>query len=233
MARVRFSIQEHQAQVLFLRGQGHALLALGREMLEDAQQSGEPSARIAGHKALSAANILLGRIDDGIREDQMARDIALGQADVIDLAVRESNLAVDYAMAGHFSVAHRGFQRAIDICRSAAAEHRAVNSLLWLGRVNLAEGDLEQARANADLALRLAQDVGGRFLPDCHNVVGAVHIADSSWTAAEASFQRSLALRNRADQLAGASSVSSASERCTCTRGNGKRHVSRTLRRST
>jgi DNA-binding SARP family transcriptional activator len=202
-SRIRFSIRQHQAQVLFLRGRGHALLELGGEMLADAQQSGEPGARIAGHKALSAANILLGRIDDGIREDQMARDIAVEQDDLIDLAVRESNLAVDHAMAGHFALAHDGFQRAIDICRSVGAEHRAVNSLLWLGRVNLAEGDVEQARANADLALRLAQDVGVRFLPDCHNVIGAVQIAECNWNAAEASFKQSLTLRNRGDQLAG------------------------------
>ncbi|MFN0073177.1 MAG: hypothetical protein ACKVVP_16980, partial [Chloroflexota bacterium] len=142
-------------------------------------------------------------VESGVTANTQARDMALQLGDAVELAIRESNLAIDQFLAGQFTVAREGLERAVGLCRGVAAEYRAVNSLLWLGRVGLAEGDLKRAKRDAELALDLAREAGARFIPDCHDVIGAVRIAESNWDAAESSFRQALSMRNRTDHLAG------------------------------
>lgn len=199
----RFWLQLELSYVLFLQGQFKAMLARGQQILQDATASGQPLFRFWGHNVVALAQMGLGQTDEALEHSRAGRDCAALTDDKTRLAVAEANLGVVCGFAGRLAEALPHLERAVALYGEAAADLRAANPLRWIGRVYLGLGDLERARQQADLACALATQAGDRWIADCLDLRGLVHLHSAEWDAAEASFDQALQARATVDHAEG------------------------------
>ena len=95
---------------------------------------------------------------------------------------------------GRLTEARAALERAIALFHDSAGDLRAVIPRQMLGRVLLAEGDLEQARAQGEIALAWATEAQDRWDADCRELLGAIHSMRAEWPDAEASFSQALVI---------------------------------------
>jgi tetratricopeptide (TPR) repeat protein len=199
----RFWLQLELSYVLFLQGQFNEMLARGQQILHDATESGQPLPLFWGHNVVALAQMGLGQTDAALEHSRAGRDYAAQTDDKIRLAVAESNLGVVCGFAGKLPEALPHLERAVALYGEAAADLRAANPIRWLGRVYLGLGDLERAREHADLACAVATQAGDRWLADCLDLRGLVHLHSGEWDAAEASFDQAIQARAAVDHAEG------------------------------
>jgi tetratricopeptide (TPR) repeat protein len=66
-----------------------------------------------------------------------------------------------------------------------------------LARVELAEGNLTEARHYTELACSVASEENPRWLAECNDMLGAIHTLACDWEAAQAALERAVEQRQR------------------------------------
>ena len=172
-------------------------------MLPAAEALGRPKPTEWSHNVLALAAMGRGQVDEAIGHFDQSRSLAERSNDQLDLAMAHSNLGIQHQYAGDFARARAELERAIELCREAVAEHRAINTIQRLGWVLLGEGDLRSALRQAEYARVLASRAADRWVADCHDLLGTVAALQADWTTAIDSFEEALRLRERGPHVVG------------------------------
>jgi tetratricopeptide (TPR) repeat protein len=203
VAVARLRLQASKVIPLFLQGRYKELLGLGRQMVQIAADLDQPRPLAWAHNAVALAHMAQGQVEPGIEHFQRNLEAAERVDDKVLMAIAHENLGLQYYRGGRFDAARAHLDRALALFRDSAAGHRAVMSLQALGRLWLAEGDMERAREQAELGLTLAEEAQDRFAGDCYDLLGATHALRAEWEAAEAGYQKALQIRERVGHVAG------------------------------
>ena len=161
------------------------------------------------HNVLALAAMGRGQVDEALDHFEQFRDAAARSNDHLDLAMAHSNLGIQHQYAGDFAQARAELERAVELCREAAAEHRAINTMQRLGWVFLGEGNLDAALRQGEYACALASRAADRWAADCHDLLGAIAVLQADWSRAidcvrgGAAAARAWAARRRAGRDAG------------------------------
>jgi tetratricopeptide (TPR) repeat protein len=172
-------------------------------MLGDAEQIGAPDAIGAAHSVVAWSYMGRGMADDAIRAYEQAQAAAIRAGDKNMMAIAEDNLGIQNYRAARFAAARLHLDRAVELYRQMAHEIRAVNSIQTLGRILLAEGDLDGAAEQAEIARSATMRGQDRWLADCLDLIGGIQIMRGEWTAAARGFEQALEVRERVGHLAG------------------------------
>jgi DNA-binding SARP family transcriptional activator/Tfp pilus assembly protein PilF len=201
MARLRLHLDK--VVPWFLQGRFRALLALGQDMLADAQELGRPLLLNWAHITLGVGYGGQGHLDRAIDEQMLALDAAEQGSDKITVAVTRESLGITYLRAGQYDAAEERLKEALALYREFADDQRAVNTLQAMGRLALATGALDQAREFAEVALALATQVQHRVAAECHELLALIHELRCEWSAAEYRHRLALDIRRQAAHVAG------------------------------
>jgi DNA-binding SARP family transcriptional activator len=196
-ARVRIQLLYDRAFLGHLLGRFREVEAMGRLMLGLADAHPEPVNEFMACSILALACMSQGRDAEAVEQYRRAVAAAERAHDLIGQAVFHENLGKQHHLAGRFADATAELERAIALYQDAAAGPRAVNAIHRVARVRLSQGEVEVAQRQADLALSRALDGQDRWAAECHDVLGAIHALLGAWDAAEASYERALAIRER------------------------------------
>jgi DNA-binding SARP family transcriptional activator/tetratricopeptide (TPR) repeat protein len=199
----RLRLQLDKALPWFLRGRFGELLALGQQMLRVAVELDQPHPLNWAHTALGMAHGGQGRIGRALEHQALALAAAERTGDKIHLAVTHESLGITCYRGGQFAAARVHLERALALYRESARDSRAVNTLQALGRLLLAEGSVESAREQAELACTLATEAHERWAAECHDVLASVHVLRAEWDKAQDCFEQSLRIRERVGHAAG------------------------------
>lgn len=190
-----FHLRIERGYLWFLEGRFQQMLRQGEELVRNAEVHGQPLLLFWAHNSVGLALMGLGQLDRAVAHSERALAAAERAGDSMRLAVASANLGIVQCFAGEPAAARPNLERAVDLYHEAAADRRAANTVQWLGRALLALGEPEQARRQAELACAYAEESHDRWGADCHDALGMVHALRAEWEAAEANFERALALR--------------------------------------
>ena len=199
----RLRLLTDKAYLLFLRGRFAEQAEIGAEMLSAAEALGSSRPLEWSHNVLALAAMGRGQVDEALGHFEQFRDAAARSNDHLDLAMAHSNLGIQHQYAGDFAQARIELERAVELCREAAAEHRAINTMQRLGWALLGEGDLEAALHQGEYACALASRAADRWAADCHDLLGTIAVLQANWTRANDAFEEALRLRERGPHVVG------------------------------
>jgi DNA-binding SARP family transcriptional activator/predicted ATPase/class 3 adenylate cyclase len=199
----RLWLRYNQAFIWYLRGRYRDLYDLGNEILAVGTQLGLASALAAAHNVLAWSWMGQGRVDEALREYELAQDVALRANDKNSLAVAEENLGIQCYRGAHFARARVHLERAVELYRELAGNRRNVNCIQTLARVSIAEGDPQSAIRYAEEALAAAVDGHDRWVADCQDVLGTAYAVLGEDDRAIPVFEQALAVRERVGHAAG------------------------------
>jgi DNA-binding SARP family transcriptional activator len=202
-ALARLHLQTLQGLVWFLRGRYGDLRRLGEQMLSSAARLSQPVGRAWAHSVVAWAEQGQGHISPGLSHFLAALEAAEASHDKIEEAVVRVNLGQQYYLGGAFGPALEQLTKAIGLYRECASELAALNALFRVALVYLAQGNIQRAREQAEAGLELAVGARIRFAADYHEVLGRIQLLRCEWERAEASFERSMAIRREAGYVAG------------------------------
>jgi tetratricopeptide (TPR) repeat protein len=101
-------------------------------------------------------------------------------------------------VAGDYQAAENFYQQAIELLRQQHNVHNLAADLLNLGRVRLAQSDLEAASAHFSESLKLAQDCGRiDVVSRAHHAMALVHISLNQHESATVQARKALDLFRR------------------------------------
>jgi tetratricopeptide (TPR) repeat protein len=200
---VRSHLLALKAYVWFFEGRFEQLLHLGEEMIAAAREIGQPRLLSAAHSVRGWAYMGRGSVREALAEYQLALAAAVASEDKMDIAMGHVNLGVQSYLGARLSEARVHLETGIQMFREAAGELRIINALQHLGRVSLAEGDLELARTHADLALELATEQHDRWAADCRDLLANIHVLRTEWEAAQPYYEQALEVRREVGFKAG------------------------------
>jgi DNA-binding SARP family transcriptional activator/class 3 adenylate cyclase len=196
---VRLRLQYEVAYIWFLQGRFIAMLVRAEEILRVALDLGQPRPRFWAHNIVALAHFGSGRVDPAVHHFELAAAAAAESEDKVDLAIAHSNLGLQCYLGGRFAEAKVELERAIALYRDATADRRTANPMQALGRVWLAQGDVERAREHGELACAIATEAQDRWEADCHDLLGMIHGVRAEWGEAERQFNLALKSRERVD----------------------------------
>ncbi len=199
----RLDVLTDKAYLLFLQGRFEEQSALGTEMLAIAHQLGLPKPLQWAHNVLGLANLGRGQVTAALSHFQRFLETALHANDALDEALAHSNLGIQYQYAGEFESARAQLERAIQLCREAEAEPRAINSIQRLGWVLVGLGDLDGALRQAEWGHALASSASDRWAADCQDLLGTIFSLRGDWSIAASHFEEALRLRERGPHIVG------------------------------
>ena len=199
----RLRLLTDKAYLLFLRGHFAEQAAIGAEMLSAAEALARPKPLEWAHNVLALAAMGRGQVDEALNHFERFREAAARSNDHLDLAMAHSNLGIQHQYAGDFARARTELARAVELCREAAAEHRAINTMQRLGWALLGEGDLEAALRQGEYASALASRAADRWAADCHDLLGTIAVLQADWPRAIDAFEQALHLRERGPHVVG------------------------------
>jgi tetratricopeptide (TPR) repeat protein len=203
VTQAKLRLLTDKGYLLFLLGRFSEQTAIGLEMLPLAEALDQPKPIQWAHNALAMAAMGRGQVDVALEHYGRFRDLAAGTSDRLDQAIAHSNLGVQHQYAGEFQRARAELEHAIELCREAGAEHRAINSIQRLGWVLVGEGDLSAALQQAEQARDLASRASDRWAADCFDLLGTIFSHRAAWATATASFEQALRLREHGPHAAG------------------------------
>jgi tetratricopeptide (TPR) repeat protein len=176
----------------------------------------QESALGPGHPALSAtegfvADLLerTGRHDRALplRERMLAARERSSGPESLDVARRLLELARDCAEVGNHARAIQGYERAGRIfAKSSPARLEVVESTLFVGREELAQGDLTAAEATLNKVLRMWEGQEHPYpnlVGDTHLALGQVYVAARREREATGAIERAVALHRQGIALNG------------------------------
>ena len=199
----RLRLLTDKAYLLFLQGRFGEQSTIGEEMVPAAEELGRPKPIQWAHNVLALAALGRGQVDEALGHFDQSRAVAERANDQLDLAMAHSNLGIQHQYAGDFSLARAELERAIELCRAEAAEHRAINTSQRLGWALLGEGDLRSALRQAEYARTMASQASDRWAADCHDLLGTIAGLQCDWQAAIEYFEQALHLRERGPHVVG------------------------------
>ena len=201
LAGLRLKLEK--ANAWSLTGQAAQAIALGEEMLREASLLNQPAARNWAHAALLMGYDIGGDVVRAVEHGELALAEAEQIGDKVYLAVSRESLGLASYRGGRLTEARSQLERALALYRDAANDARAINCLLSLGRVELAEGRLDRALEYGEIACGLAAEARSRFKAPCEELLGATYALRCLWDSAAKHFDRALELRERAAQAPG------------------------------
>jgi DNA-binding SARP family transcriptional activator len=202
-AMARLHLQSLKALIWFLRGRFRAVFELGDQMRKAAHDLGQPLASAWAHSVIAWAHLGRGHTLEACAEYQLALQAAETSGNKIQVAVVRVNLGTQYYLGGRFSLAREHLVGAIALYRECADEPAGLNALHVLARIWLAEGDLVQARVQAEAALTQALEARIRFAADCYDVLATIQDLCAEFEAAEVNFGHAIRIRREAGYVAG------------------------------
>jgi tetratricopeptide (TPR) repeat protein len=136
-----------------------------------------------------------GKVSAGLFEYARALEFAENSGDKIAIAMATVNSGVQNYLGGRLAEARTHLERGRQLFRESAGELRMINAIQHLGLVSLAEGDVEGARAQAELALDLATEQQDYWAADCHDLLGRISLLRGDYESARANFDVALRMR--------------------------------------
>ncbi len=200
---MRMYFQQMIALVRYLQGRYREIIELGRELLGEAEQLGQPSALMRAHLVSGWGFMGQGRVSEALEHKYLAVEAAERAGDKMQVAIAHENLALQNYLGGRFAAAHDEVDRALAIFRESASELRAVHSLQHLCRVWVAEGELDRPREQVTLALELEVAGQERWAADSHQILADIAILRGEWQTARAHAEEALGVRRRVGDMAG------------------------------
>ncbi len=203
VAAARLRLQYLNALVWYLQGRYVELLQLGQAMRGVAATLAQPRSLFAAHSAIAWAHMGQGRVTQALEQYTLALAAAEHTGDKIQLAIAHDNLGFQHYLGGRFAAAREHLDRALALFRLAAGDLRAVNTFQHLCRLWVAEGELNRARGQVEMALQLEVEGRERWAADGYHLVGVITALRAEWDAAEASFEQALGIRQQVGDTAG------------------------------
>ncbi|MBV9359444.1 MAG: AAA family ATPase [Chloroflexi bacterium] len=200
---MRMYLRQMIALVRYLQGRYREIIELGRELLREAEELGQPSVLMRAHLVSGWGFMGQGRVSQALEHEQLAVEAAERAGDKMQLAIAHENLALQNYLGGRFAAAHREVERALAIFRESASELRAVHSLQHLCRVWVAEGELDRPREQVALALELEVAGQERWAADSHQILADIGMLRAEWSVAREHAQQALSVRRRVGDMAG------------------------------
>ena len=195
----RLHLMYQQTFPIFLQGRPDVGLRLGEQMLALAEELGQPRFLSNAHSVVAIAHMRQGRAERGETHYKLAQAAAERIANKLVLAFVHENLGAHYYYFGNFAEAHREIELGRSLVLDAAGEQRSILSFRFLALVLLAEGDLEGAFRQNDIAYKLALESNDRLVGECCEVLGIIHSARAQWEAAESCFEQALSTFERVE----------------------------------
>ena len=200
---VRSHLLALKAYGRFFEGRFAQLLEVGDDMYAAADALQQPRLQAAAKSVRGWARMGQGRVPEALEEFALALQSAQQSGDKIEIAMAEVNLGVQNYLGGQFAVARDQLMRGAATFRDSAGELRMVNAIQHLGRVCVAEGNLEEARTQAEFALELATSQHDRWAADCHDLLGTISALRAEYEDAEISHNTALQIRTAVGFRAG------------------------------
>jgi DNA-binding SARP family transcriptional activator len=200
---MRMYFRQMIALVRYLQGRYQEIIELGRELVREAEQLGQPSALMRAHLVSGWGFMGQGRVSEALEHKHLAVEAAERAGDKMQVAIAHENLALQSYLGGRFEAAHEEVERALAIFRESASELRAVHSLQHLCRVWVAEGELDRPREQVALALELEVAGQERWAADSHQILADIAMLRAEWPTAREHGEEALNVRQRVGDMAG------------------------------
>lgn len=187
----------------YLQGRHRDMLRLGHQMLEQASADGRPRSLMLALGVIATGYMGLGEVATGLAEQERRLGAAQQTGDRIAVAIALENLGLQNYLGGRFETARAHLEEALAIYRETASDLRAVNARQHLCRVWVAEGELERALEQTQLAVELEEAGQERWAADGHQILGTIHGLRAEWSAARSNFEAGLRIRDRSGDTPG------------------------------
>jgi tetratricopeptide (TPR) repeat protein len=192
-----------KAVLLYAPGQYRAIQAIGELMLLRARAADRLDLVYRAETVLGWGYMGQGFFEQAVDHFLQALDAAERTSNRGAVAVVRENLGMQYLDSGEFASARYQLDESIAIFRKQAREARAMNALLLLGGVHLAEGEVQLAQQYAELACSLASEEQDRRESDCHELLGRIALMRADWDAAKVQFETALRMHRAARYVPG------------------------------
>jgi tetratricopeptide (TPR) repeat protein len=193
----RLTLQQLIGFIWNLQGRYRDVVRLGKEMLLEANELNKPRALVLAHNVIAWGFTGQGQAAEARQQYQLA--IAAGERtdEKVLMATAYENLGMQSYLSGHFDDAREQLGRALGLYRDSANELRAANTLHYLCRVWVAEGELTRARDQVEQGLEQEVKAGERWAADAQQILGSIDALVDDWETAGTRFEQALSTRQR------------------------------------
>jgi DNA-binding SARP family transcriptional activator/tetratricopeptide (TPR) repeat protein len=200
---VYIQLQYEKALLLYPPGQFCAVQQIGEQMLDRARTADSLDLVYRAETVLGWGYMGQGLSASAVEHFTRALVASEQTSNRLGMAVVHENLGMQYLDSGEFATARQHLSESITLFRRLAREARAMNALLLLGGVYLADGDIQQAQKYGELAITLASEEQDRRESDCHELLGRIASLRADWSSAGEQFETALRGHERIGNLQG------------------------------
>jgi predicted ATPase/DNA-binding SARP family transcriptional activator len=200
---VYIQLQYEKALLLYPPGQFRAVQRIGEQMLDRARAADRLHLVYRAETVLGWGYMGQGLSERAVDHFTQALIAAEQTSNRLSMAVVHENLGMQHLDSGELVAAREHLDESIALFRRVAREARAMNALLLLGGVHLAEGDLQEAQNYAELACTLASEEQDRRESDCHVLLGQIASLRADWNFAREQFETALRVHLQVGDLQG------------------------------